>query len=690
MRNDELFLQEIFEKLKIAIEELNGSILSGAKDIESMNDYYWQNYTEMDEYGYENYDNKRVLMLEMGANEERLLLRTRYRKMLGNPYFGRVDFVYEGEDEPEQFYIGIGNFSEKKGMQPLIFDWRAPVSALFYDYDCGPASYTAPGGVMDGTIVGKGQYKIRGGKVIYAIDNEVTIDDEVLVRELSDKGETHLKNIISTIQKEQNVIIRNTVDPILVIQGVAGSGKTSVALHRIAYLLYHDREHLHSKNILILSPNDIFSDYISHILPELGEENIMEMSFDTFAYRELREIVFDMEDRSDLMEALLCGAANPYGFLDKQGHEFLSMMEAYALELEDFLLDSKDIEIRRWVKSAREIEKLFYSKFTDFPLLSRMDVVREHVIDEYETLTGVTLEQEELDYLKAEFESMFSTTDLYVIYSRFLEDMGFEPLPHLPYEKRKLRYADVYPMLYMKYLLMSRQDHKQIKHLVIDEMQDYSYLQYRILEKLFHCRMTILGDRAQTLDSGPRDVKKFLPEILGKNIRMLELTKSYRNTVEIAKYANSVIGEKDAQIFERHGSEVSVSDFDAKEEYTDTLLDELLGFSEAETLAVITFTEKEAEETYRCLMGEMELRGERGEESVAGLEAKEFLSFVNRDSRHFSTGVTVIPYYLAKGLEFEQVWFLDHPKYTDEIHNQARYIAATRALHGLHVFRIAD
>ena len=203
------------------------------------------------------------------------------------------------------FYIGIGNFAEEAGHTPLIYDWRAPVSGLFYDYDKGPASYQAPLGTICGEIASKWQYKIRNGRMIYQFESDVKIDDEILMAELGSGGSTALKNIVRTIQKEQNAIIRNTRDKIMVIQGAAGSGKTSIALHRIAYLLYHDRKNLKSSNILILSPNSIFSDYISHILPELGEENIKEMSFDLFAYRQLKDTVSDCEDRYDQIERSL-------------------------------------------------------------------------------------------------------------------------------------------------------------------------------------------------------------------------------------------------------------------------------------------------------------------------------------------------------------------------------------------------
>ena len=306
--------------------------------------------------------------------------------MLDSPFFGRVDFCYDGDDEPEIFYIGIGNFAERPGELPLIYDWRSPVSGLFYDFDRGPASYLAPGGEMTGEICSKWQYKIRDGKMIYGFESDVKIDDDILKAELGSNGEVQLKNIIRTIQKEQNAIIRNTKDRILVIQGAAGSGKTSVALHRIAYLLYHDRQKLKSSNILILSPNGVFSDYISHILPELGEENIQEMSFDLFAYRKLQDTAADCEDRCDQIEREMRDPKAAERFALKQSQAFVDQMEGFALELEDELMNFSDVSYKSFVKSESEIITLFYDKLADIPLLSRMNADAENFFDKIETL----------------------------------------------------------------------------------------------------------------------------------------------------------------------------------------------------------------------------------------------------------------------------------------------------------------
>lgn len=251
-KDGSVFLEEVKEKLNRRIAALREDLTEGEKDIASMQEYYWDNYTEMDEYGYENYDNQQALFRQASANEEKRKLLHRFVKMQDSPFFGRVDFTFEEEEEPETFYIGIGNFSEKTGCVPWIYDWRAPVSSLFYDFDKGPASYEAPAGMLEGEIEAKWQYKIRKGKMVYGFESDMMIDDEILKQELGSNSDVQLKNIVRTIQKEQNAIIRNTKDKILVIQGVAGSGKTSIALHRIAYLLYHDRKNLKSSNILVL------------------------------------------------------------------------------------------------------------------------------------------------------------------------------------------------------------------------------------------------------------------------------------------------------------------------------------------------------------------------------------------------------------------------------------------------------
>ena len=656
----EQFLKEITDCLQQKIKELDEDLSAGQQEIKNMHEYYWENYTEMDEYGYENYDNQQALLHQVHANEEKLSKRKRLTKMLESPFFGRVDFRYDGEEESETFYIGIGNFAPRAGMRPLIYDWRAPVSGLFYDYDRGPAAYDAPGGRMEGEITSKWQYKIKNGHMIYGFESDTKIDDEILKQELGSGGDVQLKNIVRTIQKEQNAIIRNTEDRILAIQGAAGSGKTSVALHRIAYLLYHDRENLKAANILILSPNNVFSDYISHILPELGEEHIQEMSFDLFAYKELKEVANDCEDRYDYLEKKMKFQDSEWEirFKEKQSASFIGQMEGFLAMLEEDLVNIRSITFKGVHKTEEEILHLFYFKFQTVPLLARMDAVMEYLIDEYETLRGKNISEEDMEALRETFQKMYVTTDLYEIYGWLLKDCGYPELSNAEYERRKLEYEDVFPMLYLKYRLKGSRKHKNIKHLVIDEMQDYSYLQYSILSMLFHCRMTILGDRAQTMDSECQDVTKFLPKIFGRKIRKIVMNKSYRNTLEIAEYAERIRGGEGLELFQRHGKEV--------EEFHGLSMEEMLENIEKQVKSANA--QYDAYDIYRLLKNRQLP-----------------VSYMDRDTSVFKKGMTVTTFYLAKGLEFDQV-FAVLGRETNPLYKQAKYISATRALHELYVY----
>lgn len=670
-KNGIVFLEDLIKKIQDRLSMLDRSIEAGQKDIESMHEYYWQNYTEMDQYGYEDYDNQQALLRQVSDTQEKQKLRKRFVRMLDSPFFGRVDFCYEGEENPETFYIGVGNFAERAGDIPLVYDWRAPVSGLFYDFDKGPAAYEAPSGKMTGVITGKGQYKIKHGKMIYSFESDVKIDDEILKEELGKEGDQKLKSIVRTIQKEQNAIIRNRRDRVLVIQGAAGSGKTSIALHRIAYLLYHDRENLKSSDILILTPNGVFADYISHILPELGEENIREMSFDLFAFKELKEIVPDCEDRYDHLERCMRGISREDidRYRMKQSEYFPGIVEGFLTVLEDDLMNFTSVEWKGYHKSEEEMIRLFYNRFQNIPLLARMDAIMEYCVDEYETMSGRDLSEEELEHVRQKFMKMYEETDVYQIYNQLMKNQGWPKLPDVEYESRMLRYEDVFPILYLKYRLCGTTAQRRIKHLVVDEMQDYSYLQFAILKQLFACRMTILGDRLQTMEEQKQDVMLFLPKIFKKEMKKIYLNKSYRNTYEIALYAAGLAGDSGTEFLDRHGREVQVDEGCRIEEVLESLKSALeIREGEYETAALITMTQKEAEFLYEMT-------------KKYGIDA----AYIDRNSERFQKGLIVTTYYLAKGLEFDQVFGV-FPHVRSAMEQQAEYITATRALHELYVF----
>lgn len=691
---EEEHLQLIEGKLEKAIEGIKEEMKLNDKDIAQLQELYWENYSDFDEYGYEEYENRQQMFNHANFRSRNMKTLHMYKRMQDSPYFARVDFVFDGEDEPEHCYIGIGNFAEGKGSMPLIYDWRAPISGLFYDYDAGRASYVAPAGIVEGEIVKKYQYKIKKGKLIYAVESDIKIDDDILKQALSMNADARLKSIVSTIQKEQNSIIRNEKDKILIVQGGAGSGKTSVALHRIAYLLYRHRNDLMASQVLILSPNDVFSDYISHIMPELGEENISEMTFDDFAAKELSDVAA-CERHYDFLEDVLVHEENRLEYAKARQEklsarsckEFAEAINAFVFSLEYELMDFKNIKYKKLEKDADSIADLFYNKLPDIPLFKRMDAVREYVVDEYTTLTGHEFDDIESAIVKDKFEAMYRTKDILVLYNEFLESIGEEAVATAENERRRVGYEDVYAMLYLKYLLCGVGQGRQIKHLVIDEMQDYSYMQYCIIGWVFKCPMTILGDKEQSVDSEKSDVLNFLPEILGKDSKRIVLNKSYRSTVEITDYAAAIAGINGIDGIDRHGKAPEKNIFDNENKMYAAVadrIDEELSAGKYETIAVLCKTQAEAEYV-----------GDKILENIKETEDEEEsfkVTVLNKNTDRFKTGVVVAPYYLAKGLEFDSVHIVNADKthYYSDYHKQLLYIGATRALHSLDFYGVGE
>lgn len=674
--NQEQYLSQVLEKLETAIGELEEKLEFRRSEIAKMQEYYWESYNEYDEFGYEKFDNDRLLKEEMSSHGELVKKYSRYMKMKDSPYFAAVTFRYEGEEEEETYYIGIGDFSPSKADVPLVCDWRAPISGLFYDYDVGKASFKAPMGEIFGDLLRKHQYKIKGGKLLYMIDSDIVINDDILQKELSMNANARLKSIVTTIQKEQNAIIRNENDKILVIQGCAGSGKTSVALHRVAYLLYHHRKQLTAKQVLILSPNPVFSEYISHILPELGEENILEMSFDLYAYKELKKYR-DTEDRYVYLERLLTlpeKEAWEYqaGVAEKQSKEYVLELNEFVLFLEDSLMNFRDFNYKKIHRTEQELRTLFYEKFPDIPILERLKTVGEYIIDEEETLSGKELDPLEREIVMDKLERMYESKDFYALYNRFLEDGGREPIRETA---KAIPYEDVYPLLYLRHLLHGSVKHTGIKHLIVDEMQDYSYMQFLVLSKMFSCPMTILGDREQQAAPGKLDTQRLCKEIFGKEARLLTLKKSYRSTSEITRFANRIAGIEGEEAFERPGKEpewiLSKNEAEMRTKIIEKLTNEQN--EHFETTAILTTTEEQAERLYIALKDKIQV------------------NMLSPNSSKMEKGIVITTFYLAKGLEFDSVHVAYAPTEENltEYQRQILYIGATRALHGLTIYSVS-
>ncbi len=711
LHDEEIFLAQVLELIDRKLDELSARVDITDKDMADFHEYFWNSYTEFDEYGYELYDNTNAIRQKIMQKADYIREKYGYERMKDSPYFGRVDFIFDGEHETVPCYIGISNLSRSAGEMPLIYDWRAPISSLFYDYDAGSAAYDAPAGRITGRITNKYQYKISAGHIVYMLESDMNIDDEILRVELGSHASASLKAIVTTIQKEQNAIIRDTGHRILAVQGCAGSGKTSVALHRIAYLLYHNRNTLKASQVLILSPNSVFADYISRILPELGEENICEMSLDVWAYRRLRKFG-EAQDRYDRLEEILSPDLHPSHASEeaeyKQSEDYIRELDGYVLSLEYDGVDIADYRYRGRRYKADHISALFYEKLWDVPLMERMNRVADFIIDEEETLRRRDLSADEAAFIRDSLNEMYVDRDLISLYNSFLISSGRQPLEaeavipdgrqetdidssdeddmydesgNFVYIRKKdthlrasiIPYEDVYPLLYLKYSLFASDAERPVRHLVIDEMQDYTYLQYRLIEKVFPCAMTILGDKAQTIDCEHRDVLAFLPQIFGRDLYTVQMNRSYRSTVEITDYAARILGLDTVSNIDRHGEQVGEHIYRDDDDLIARLNDMIAKYiPSSDTIAVLC---RDAA---------------RAEEICNRLTASADISLLTPDTSSFKTGVSVAPFYLTKGLEFDTVLVVDEGFEPENMHRQALYIETTRALHVLHIFKPHD
>ncbi len=669
-KNGREYLGYVLEKLKERITEISLSLVEGQKEIEGMHEYYWENYTEMDQYGYENYDNQQALFRQISANEEQLILKQRFRRMADSPFFGRVDFIYEGEDEPEIFYIGIGNFAEKAGHIPLVYDWRAPVSGLFYDYDKGPASYEAPMGEIHGEVASKWQYKIRNGKMIYEFESDVKIDDEILKAELGSNGEVQLKNIIRTIQKEQNAIIRNTKDRIMVIQGAAGSGKTSVALHRIAYLLYHDRQNLKSSNILILSPNGVFSDYISNVLPELGEETVPETSMEQILSGVL-EHKYKYQTYFGLVNELLEKPSS--SLIDRIAYKasfgFISELDKFILHIENTYFKAADVKLTKYITIPAPFIEEQYLRFNRYPIRRRFDAMADYMLDMLKIQYTFTVTTTGRNLLKKEIRLMFAGNNDIQVYKDFFKWTNNPGM----FKMRKghtLEYSDLAPLAYLHLALEGNGNQPfRVKHLLIDEMQDYSPIQYKVIQKLFPCRKTVLGDAGQSVNPYGSSTAETIQKSLTAS-EIMKLCKSYRSTFEITDFAQKIHPNAELEPVARHGEKPQILQFGSAVEELSGIMGLISTYRKSgyKSLGIICKTEQQARKMADML------------KSYAN-----DISFLSSQSSAFVQGIVITSAHMAKGLEFDEVIIpqTDERNYRSEIDKSMLYVAVTRAMHRL-------
>jgi DNA helicase-2/ATP-dependent DNA helicase PcrA len=673
-------------------------------------------------------------------------------RMIKSPYFGRIDFIEDGAGKAETIYLGIASFMDEEDQTFLVYDWRAPVSSLYYDYEPGPAAYETPGGEISGTMSLKRQYVVRDGQIHLMFETGVTIGDELLQQVLSRSSDAQMKSIVATIQKEQNRIIRNDRSRMLIVQGAAGSGKTSSALQRVAYLLYKNRETLKADQMLLFSPNPMFNSYVATVLPELGEENMQQTTFQQYLESRLGA-EYQLEDPFIQIEYILSAsenaeyAARKSGIRYKSSTDYLTVIHSYKewLEQEGMLFKSVRFQGREIV-SSRRLKEQFYSYDRSVRLANRVGQLRDWVLKEVQAFEKKEREmpwvEEAIELLEPEdyrraYQSLRRTqkgqditfddaelekdylsrmvvndrlkpvrrrikqlrfVDVRALYRQLFEKEGLfaqlvgetaigehwseicrQTMDRL--ERSELAYEDATPFLYLMELVQGFQTNTSIRHVIVDEAQDYSPFQLEFLKRLFpRCRMTALGDVNQGIYAHASALGELDPiaNLYGPDqTELIRLTQSYRSTREIVEFTRGMVPGGDEIVpFNRSGEKPLVKIEPEQETLHQLIVSDLeaLVADGYESIAVICKTANESTHVYAALNERLPLR------------------LVTKQTPSFEKGILIIPSYLAKGVEFDAVLIYNgsEEQYGREIERKLFYTACTRAMHLLHIYSLGE
>ena len=653
--------QQEWQVIRKQIEEketiLKDELLHFSKETKQFHQYLVDYKGEIDPH--EMFINSRLLDQQQVAETVSGKQLIRLEKQKKNPYFTRVDFVYDGEQTAEKIYIGSFSFSTKEE-RLLIYDWRAPIASIFYDYDLGKAHFQTPAGTASGDIQRKRQIKFKDGAIDYVVESDTTVFDEVLQNELRQQKGGQMSTIISTIQKEQNKVIRDNRSKDMIIQGVAGSGKTSIALHRIAFLLYHFRNRITSDQVMILSPNRTFSRFIAQVLPELGEEPVTEWTIDQFG-QTLSDIA-DVPSRFQEIELL-------YLEKDPQLNErvrYLSSkkcvadLKGYLRKIEAF--SPQSILIGDYEYNAEFILRR-YKAYEKKSIFQRFQLIAEDIFENLRTRPFQPKRKPTKKQLVNRLKKMFNKTNSHQLYRDFLTEQGFEM-------KKAVSYSDLFPIIYIRLFLEGMDEFSKIHYLIIDEMQDYTPIQFEVFKKMFTCPVLLIGDFTQSLTTINElhlpDVQNYYP-----NAQSIFLTKSYRSTYEIITCAKKIIDDHMIEPVLRHGMKPKKWVVSSQEEEISSILElvEQLRKQDLATIALITKT----------LVRAYEWRGLLENQGLA-------CEVLTDESTSLQERLSICPLVQSKGLEFDAVIVVDADEatYPGLLGRQQLFVAATRAMHALY------
>ncbi|MBM7551938.1 RNA polymerase recycling motor HelD [Thalassobacillus pellis] len=732
---------DLIEEKKLLLEKSTGHL---KEDIIELRKNFWDDVTvnidEPDEVieTYASIKQQAELLSERERSHGQFHKTVKlYKRLKDSPYFGRIDFSEETNSK-ESVYLGIGSLMDREDEDFLIYDWRAPIASMYYDYSPGPAQYETPEGIIDGEMELKRQYLIKNGVINGMFDTGVTIGDELLQQVLGGNADNQMKSIVATIQKEQNQIIRYEKKNMLVVQGVAGSGKTSAAMQRIAYLLYRYRETIDADQILLFSPNQMFISYVASVLPELGEENMRQTTFHEYASHRLDE-EYDLETSFEQLEGLLTAQIGYQerlsGITFKSSLDFKQIIDDYVRHLSREGMVFRNIRFRKkTIVKAAEIRDYFYSLSEDISIPNRMEKVMEWLLA---TIDKVEKQERKKDwpmekaayldkkvyldaYNKLEKEQRFNdeTFDDYEREEKLLTKLvvkkSLKPLrqkikkmnfifmrklyqqlveridapdgisremwhkvqkeTEVRLKQLELRHEDITPYLYLQDQLEGRKANTVIRHVFIDEAQDYSPFQFALIKSLFpYARFTLLGDYNQAIHSHGSHTSVLTEEThFGKHVERMTLMRSYRSTRPIVEFTKWLIpdGER-IEAFNREGRKPRIH-YAADEHERMKTIESVISQRQMEghqTIAVLGRSKKECHSLYEKLS---ESRSAR---------------FIHNESQNFEKGLLILPVYLAKGVEFDAVILPEasYETYDKEEERKLFYTACTRAMHELDI-----
>lgn len=655
--------------LRKTISTLGQDLYDNEEKQQEFKKYVWDTKSELDP------TEMKSLLSSNDKEIDDLRMKAEYYKKLykiqNSPYFAKI--VFETEEEgKEDIYIGLTYLT--KDYKNIIYDWRSPICSIFYDYESGNAEYESPGGTIKGYLHNKRQFSIEDGKIKRVFDSKINVQDELLQQVLSEKNSDYMKNIVNTIQSEQNAIIRNVKDKNLIVQGIAGSGKTSVALHRIAFLLYKIKN-LTSDKVLIFAPNNVFSEYISNVLPELGEDNTKETTFSDFLETYISEYKTVESFTSFIQRYYKYENENKELIKFKQSNEIIKVIDLYIKNYSKKARFTDEIFNHDLQISKEKLNYYLNERYSSLPLFEKISEIANK-ISEMEFNGNKSMAKRIQKWLKERlnvsldmkeiYKSFYKSDEFINAYGKAVSDSELSIL-----NKRSISYEDACLFVYMKSLLTFLGSDYYIEQTIIDEAQDYSILQYILLKKILRkSKFTILGDVNQTIN--PYYQYKSLEElksVFDESVNYIELNKTYRSSPEIIEHANKILGLNLVSAI-RRDNHIPV-EFKNETNIHDQLISDINELKkDNKSIAIITKDDIEANYIYDKLKSDLDDL----------MKLDEGTKIINRK-------LVVLPSYIAKGLEFDAtiVYTKENNSYTyDE--RYLYYVACTRSQHHLIIY----